>query len=108
MLLIIVDDLRPQLGAYGFDIMRTPNIDRLAAEGLLFRRAYAQWPVCGPSRASLLSGLRPDNSGVYSNGQCLASSRADAVSLPMHFRNNGYRTLSVGKVYHGRDDDPDA
>ena len=53
VLLIIVDDLRPQLGAYGFDIMHTPNIDRLAEEGLLFRRAYAQWPVCGPSRASL-------------------------------------------------------
>ena len=108
VLLIIVDDLRPQLGAYGFDIMRTPNIDRLAEEGLLFRRAYAQWPVCGPSRASLLSGLRPDNTGIYSNGRRLASVDTDVVSLPMHFRNNGYRTLSVGKVYHGRDDDPDA
>ena len=105
VLLIIVDDLRPQLGAYGFDIMRTPNIDRLAEEGLVFRRAYAQWPVCGPSRASLLSGLRPDTTGIYNNGKRLDSSDAEIVSLPAYFRRNGYRTLSVGKVYHARDDD---
>ena len=108
VLLIIVDDLRPQLGAYGFDIMHTPNIDRLAAEGLLFRRAYAQWPVCGPSRASLLSGLRPDTTGIYSNGRRVDSSDAEVVSLPAYFRRNGYRTLSIGKVYHARNDDPGA
>ena len=105
VLLIIVDDLRPQLGAYGFDIMQTPNIDRLAEEGLLFRRAYAQWPVCGPSRASLLSGLRPDTIGIYNNGRRLDSSDAEIVSLPAYFRRNGYRTHSIGKVYHGRNDD---
>ena len=103
VLLIIVDDLRPQLGAYGFDIMHTPSIDRLAEEGLLFRRAYAQWPVCGPSRASLLSGLRPDTTGIYNNGRRLDSSDAEIVSMPAHFRRNGYRTLSVGKVYHARE-----
>ena len=108
VLLIIVDDLRPQLGAYGFDIMHTPNIDRLAGEGLLFRRAYAQWPVCGPSRASLLSGLRPDTTGIYNNGRRLDSSDAEVVSLPAHFRSNGYRTYSVGKVYHARNDDLEA
>ena len=105
VLLIIVDDLRPQLGAYGHDIMHTPNIDRLAEEGLLFRRAYAQWPVCGPSRASLLSGLRPDTTGIYNNGRRLDSSDAEIVSLPAYFRRNGYRTLSIGKVYHSRNDD---
>ena len=105
VLLIIVDDLRPQLGAYGFDIMHTPNIDRLAEEGLLFRRAYAQWPVCGPSRASLLSGLRPDTTGIYNNGRRVDSADAEIVSLPAHFRRNGYRTLSIGKVYHSRNDD---
>ena len=108
VLLIIVDDLRPQLGAYGFDAMQTPNIDRLASEGLLFRRAYAQWPVCGPSRASLLSGLRPDTTGIYNNGRRLDTSDAEIVSLPSHFRRNGYRTLSVGKVYHARNDDLEA
>ena len=105
VLLIIVDDLRPQLGAYGFDVMHTPNIDRLAEEGVLFRQAYAQWPSCGPSRSSMLTGLRPDSLGIYSNGQRLESSDAQIVSLPAYFRRNGYRTLSVGKVYHGRDDD---
>ena len=105
VLLIIVDDLRPQLGAYGFDIMHTPNIDRLAEEGLVFRRAYAQWPVCGPSRASLLSGLRPDSTGIYNNGRRLDSADTEIVSLPAHFRRNGYRTLSIGKVYHSRNDD---
>ena len=105
VLLVIVDDLRPQLGAYGFDDMHTPNIDRLAEEGLLFRRAYAQWPVCGPSRASLLSGLRPDTTGIYNNGRRVDSSDAEVVSLPAYFRRNGFRTLSVGKVYHARNDD---
>ena len=105
VLLIIVDDLRPQLGAYGHHIMHTPNIDRLAEEGLLFRRAYAQWPVCGPSRASLLSGLRPDTTGIYNNGRRLDTSDAEIVSLPAYFRRNGYRTLSIGKVYHSRNDD---
>ena len=105
VLFVIVDDLRPQLGAYGFEFMHTPSMDRLAEEGLLFRRAYSQWPVCGPSRASMLSGLRPDSSGIHYNGQRLRSAVADIVSLPEHFRNNGYRTLSIGKVYHARDED---
>ena len=105
VLFILIDDLRPQLGAYGFAGMHTPNMDRLAEEGLVFRQAYSQWPVCGPSRASLLSGLRPDSSGVYYNGQRLRSAVPDVVSLPEHFKNHGYRTLSVGKVYHARDDD---
>ena len=108
VLLIIADDLRPQLGAYDVDIMHAPNIDRLAEEGLIFRRAYAQWPVCGPSRASLLSGLRPDNSGIYYSGRRLDSSDAEIVSLPSYFRRNDYRTHSAGKVYHARSDDPGA
>ena len=108
VLFIIVDDLRPQLGAYGFPEMHTPSIDRLAAQGALFERAYVQWPVCGPSRASLLSGLRPETSGVHYIGQRIQEKAPDAVSLPRHFRQSGYRTLAVGKVYHHRDEDPDA
>ncbi len=101
VLLIMVDDLRPELGAYGVDDMHTPNIDRLAADGLVFRRAYAQWPSCAPSRASILSGLRPTR----------RENRREAVSvpsLPRHFRDNGYRTISIGKVYNDIDDDPEA
>ena len=108
VLFIIVDDLRPQLGAYGFPEARTPSIDRLAAQGVLFERAYVQWPVCGPSRASLLSGLRPETSGVHYIGQRIQEKAPDAVSLPRHFRRSGYRTLALGKVYHHRDEDPDA
>ena len=108
VLFIIVDDLRPQLGAYGFPEVHTPSIDRLAAQGALFERAYVQWPVCGPSRASLLSGLRPETSGVHYIGQRIQEKAPDAVSLPRHFRRSGYRTLALGKVYHHRDEDPDA
>ena len=108
VLFIIVDDLRPQLGAYGFPEVHTPRIDRLAAQGALFERAYVQWPVCGPSRASLLSGLRPETSGVHYIGQRIQEKAPDAVSLPRHFRQSGYRTLALGKVYHHRDEDPDA
>ena len=105
VLLIVVDDLRPQLGAYGFDAMHTPNIDALADRGTVFRRAYNQWPVCGPSRASMMSGLRPDSSGVYYIGTPLRSKAPDIVTLPQYFRSRGYRTLSVGKVYHGGGED---
>ena len=105
VLFIIVNDLRSLLGAYGFPEMHTPSIDRLAAQGVLFERAYVQWPVCGPSRASFLSGLRPETSGVHYIGQRIQTEAPDAVTLPRHFRRNGYRALSVGKVYHHRDED---
>ena len=106
VLLIIVDDLRPLLGAYGDEIAHTPHMDRLASEGTVFRRAYANWPVCGPSRASLLSGLRPDTTGVYYIGQRLRSLAPHVVTLPEQFKRSGYHTVSVGKVYHHRDEDP--
>ncbi len=101
VLMIIVDDLRPQLGAYGADDVVTPNIDQLAANGVLFTRAYAQWPSCAPSRASFLSGMRP----VRRENRSEASS---VPSLPRHFMDNGYRTISIGKVYNDIDDDLDA
>ena len=105
VLLIIVDDLRPLVGAYGAEFMHTPNMDRLASEGTMFRRAYANWPVCGPSRASLLSGLRPDTSRVYYIGNRIRSKAPDIVTLPEQFKRNGYHTVSVGKVYHHGDED---
>ncbi len=108
ILFVIVDDLRPLLGAYGVPDAVTPNIDRLAADGVTFRRAYSQWPVCGPSRASFMSGLRPSTSGIHYSGQNVQSKIPDAITLPRHFRNHGYQTYSIGKVYHGRDEDPGA
>lgn len=99
VLFIGVDDLRPELNCYGAGHIVSPNIDRLAAEGVLFERAYCQWAVCMPSRASLLSGLRPDTF----NGKADAFRRIvpDVVTLPQHFKNHGYFAQSFGKVYHG-------
>jgi uncharacterized sulfatase len=100
VLLIVVDDLRNDLGCYGHPLVKTPNIDRLAARSVLFERAYAQYPVCNPSRSSFLSGLRPDQTGVYDNLTMLRSKRLDVVTLPQLFKQNGYHTASFGKVFH--------
>lgn len=99
VLFIGVDDLRPELGCYGADYIHSPNIDRLAAEGVLFERAYCQWAVCMPSRASLLTGLRPDSFGGRANA--FRTIVPDVVTLPQHFKNNGYYAQSFGKIYHG-------
>jgi arylsulfatase A-like enzyme len=108
VLMIAVDDLRPELGCYDVRHIISPHIDRLAASGLVFRRAYVQQAVCGPSRISLLSGLRPDSTGIYNNSHMLREMRPDIVSLPRHFKAHGYRTVSLGKVYHHPEDDPAA
>jgi iduronate 2-sulfatase len=108
VLLIMVDDLRPEIGAYHSTLAITPNIDRLAAEGLLFERAYTQQAVCAPSRAALLSGLRPDSTGIYDLNTPLRSVLRSHVTLPQHFRNHGYTTVPLGKVYHHRNEDPQA
>jgi iduronate 2-sulfatase len=99
-----VDDLRPDFGCYGNTEVRSPNLDRLAGEGLLFRRAYCQFPLCMPSRASVLSGYRPES--IKRTGRVLGHVPAGTVTLPQLFRNGGYVTVSVGKVYHDNDDDP--
>jgi uncharacterized sulfatase len=101
VLLLIVDDLRPDLGSYGHPLAETPNMDRLAARGVRFERAYSQFPVCNPSRASLLTGLRPAATGVLDNTTHYRDRLPDAVTLPELFRRNGYFTASVGKVFHG-------
>jgi len=103
VLMIAVDDLRPELGCYGNRKIITPNFDRLAAGGLVFDRAYTQISVCMPSRVSLLSGIRPENLGR--TGKLTGHLPAGAVSLPQYFKQNGYDTISVGKVYHHNDDD---
>lgn len=80
VLFIAIDDLRPQLACYGHKQMITPNVDRLAKTGTVFNRAYCQWAVCGPSRAGLLSGLRPDSSGIYYNNQWVQKSISNVLT----------------------------
>ena len=105
VLFIVVDDLRPQLGCYGQKQILSPNIDRLAARGLLFERTYCQQAVCAPSRACVLSGVRPDTSKIYDLNTPLRKAMPDVLSLPEHFKNNGYETISIGKIYHHPKDD---
>lgn len=100
VLFIIVDDLRPELGAYGKDFMHTPHIDQLARQGMLFERAYVPQAICAPSRNSMLTGLRPDSLGIYDLGTFFRTTVPDVVTLPQLFRQHGYQTESMGKVYH--------
>ena len=98
VLFILVDDLRPLLGCYGHPEIHTPNIDKLAQRGTLFNRAYCQYPLCHPSRTSILTGLRPNTTGVFSNSTGFRENLPNAVTLPQHFKTSGYHTQSVGKV----------
>ena len=101
VLFIIVDDLRPLVGYDGYPEMHTPNIDRLAQHGVLFNRAYCQYPVCNPSRASMLTGLRPETVGVLDNFADFRETLPAAVTVPQHFKAHGYHTRSIGKITHG-------
>jgi iduronate 2-sulfatase len=105
VLFLIADDLRPELGAYGHAQVRTPNIDRLAARGTRFDRAYTQYPLCNPSRTALLTGRYPTETGVMDNNKYFRAAHPDWVTLPQHFKNNGYATLRTGKIFHGGIDD---
>jgi len=104
VLFIAIDDLRPELGCYGQTQIKSPNIDRLAKGGLLFERAYCQVPVCGASRASLLSGIRPTRQRFVTFYSKVEEEMPGAVTLPQHFKDNGYHTISLGKVFHHGDD----
>jgi iduronate 2-sulfatase len=104
VLFIAVDDLRPELGCYGQTHIHSPNIDKLAEGGLTFNRAYCNIPVCGASRASLLSGIRPNRTRFVDFACRLDEDVPGAVSLPGHFKNNGYQTISLGKIFHHLDD----
>jgi len=106
ILFLAVDDLRPQLGCYGVPDIRTPHMDKLASEGLLFTRAYCQQAVCSPSRTSLLTGRRPDTTKVYDLVKHFRDTIPDVVTLPQHFKENGWFCQSFGKIYHGGLDDP--
>ncbi|MBM3856097.1 MAG: sulfatase, partial [Verrucomicrobia bacterium] len=100
VLFIAVDDLRCDLGCYGVRHVRTPHLDRLAASGVTFTRAYCQQAVCNASRASLMTGLRPDTTRVWDLVTDLRKTLPDVVTLPQHFRRHGYRAVAHGKIYH--------
>ena len=100
ILFIAIDDLRPELGCYGVEEIQSPNIDRLGESGVVFDRAYCQLAVCNPSRVSLLTGLRPDSAQVWTLDVRFRHTVPDVVTLPQHFKNNGYYAASCGKIFH--------
>jgi iduronate 2-sulfatase len=106
ILIVIFDDLNREIGPYGNRGVKTPNLDRFAKRALRFDKAYVQYPLCSPSRVSLLSGLRPEETGIYDNETKTRTHLRDAVLLPELFKQHGYHTSRVGKVFHIGKDDP--
>ncbi|WP_254508077.1 sulfatase-like hydrolase/transferase [Anatilimnocola floriformis] len=100
VLLICVDDLKPVLGCYGDQLAKSPNIDKLAARGVRFENAYCNQAVCSPSRNALLVGLRSQTLGIYDLATNFRKSQPSAITLPQHFKQNGYRTEALGKIFH--------
>lgn len=105
VLFIAVDDLRPELACYGHPLVKSPNIDKLAASGLRFERAYCQQAVCSPTRSSLMTGRRPDSTRVYDLVTHFRTALPDVKTLPQAFKDAGYHTEGMGKIYHGGYDD---
>ncbi len=100
ILFVIVDDLRPELGCYGNMEIKTPHFDRFAEESIVFTRAYCQAGACAPSRASVMTGMRPDSTHVWSLGEKFRETIPDVVTMPQHFHKFGYYTVSMGKIFH--------
>ena len=100
ILFIVSDDLNTHLGTYEHPLVESPSIDRLAERGVRFERAYSQYPVCNPSRSSFLTGLYPDQTGVLRNSGDFREQLPDIPTLPQWFKQNGYNTARVGKIFH--------
>lgn len=100
VLLIMVDDLRDFGGAFTQDVIKTPNLDRLRARGTTFERAYVQYPVCNPSRSSMMTGLRAEQTGVVGNDTLLRDKMSDVITLPQLCKDAGWQSHAFGKLYH--------
>ncbi|MBI9062008.1 MAG: sulfatase-like hydrolase/transferase [Marinilabiliaceae bacterium] len=105
VLFIAVDDLKPVLNCYGESQIVSPGIDRLADKGVVFTKAYCQWSVCGPSRASVMTGQTPDGTGIRNLSSLLREESPQLVTLPEYFKNNGYTTAACGKIFDPRNVD---
>ena len=105
VLFVAVDDLRPQLNCYGETQIKSPNIDKLSQGGMAFTSAFCQHATCGASRASLLTGLRDNSTGIIGLYPKVSDALPDHLTLPQNFKQHGYETISIGKVYHHNDDD---
>ena len=103
VLFISIDDLRPELGSYGNKIVKTPHLDYLGKNGLVFDKAYCQQAVCSPSRISVLTGLRPDVTKITDNKTHHRKTLPHVVTLPQYFKAHGYYSVGIGKVFHGHD-----
>jgi iduronate 2-sulfatase len=106
VLFIVLDDLRPELGCYGKDYIKSPNIDGLARTGIVFNRAYCQQAVCSPSRTSVMTGVRPDTAKVWDLVTSFRVALPDVITLGQQFKTNGYFVQGMGKIYHGGLNDP--
>ncbi|WP_111706194.1 sulfatase [Lutibacter citreus] len=100
ILFLAIDDLRPELGCYGSELALSPNIDKLASQGLQFDNAYCQQAICSPSRASIMTGARPESINVIENFTYFRDVNPDIITLSQHFKNNGYEATHTGKIYH--------
>ena len=102
VLFIIVDDLKTTLGTYNHTVVKTPNIDKLAKVGVQFNNAYSNFAVCGPSRGSFMTGLRPETINILDNKTPLLSVLGDKITLPNLFKKNGFETIGLGKTFHDK------
>ncbi|WP_198146910.1 sulfatase [Maribacter thermophilus] len=100
VLFVSIDDLRPNIGVYGDTVAITPHLDKLASEGITFMEAFSQVAVCAPSRASVMTGVRPDSTRVWHLGDKFRNINPDAVTMPQYFSKFGYHTVNIGKIFH--------